>query len=104
MDLSSSYSLVLVLEIYEGYSQCVGEIKRQDEPITIDVLHAIDALLEAEWQQTEEPISRKKTAEMGAWIVGGFCTGLRGEEMLLRGRHFFCRHFRANRRKEPYVV
>ena len=25
----------------------------------------------------------KRIAEMGAWFIGGFCTGLRGEEMLL---------------------
>jgi hypothetical protein len=66
-----------------GIHKRVGEIKRQDEPITIDVLHAIDALLEREWRRSEDPVSRKKTAEMGAWIIGGFCTGLRGEEMLL---------------------
>jgi hypothetical protein len=26
---------------------------------------------------------KKKIAEMGAWFIGGFCTGLIGEEMLL---------------------
>jgi hypothetical protein len=66
-----------------GIHKRVGEIKRQDEPVTIDVLHKIDELLEMEWNRTEDPILRGKTAEMGAWIVGGFCTGLRGEEMLL---------------------
>jgi hypothetical protein len=66
-----------------GIHKRVGEIKRQDEPVTIDVLHKIDELLEMEWHRTEDPILRGKTAEMEAWIVGGFCTGLRGEEMLL---------------------
>ena len=31
-----------------GIHKRVGEVKRQDEPVTIDVLHAIDALLETE--------------------------------------------------------
>ena len=58
----------------------MGEIKRQDEPVTIGVLHAIDAWLEAEWSCMEDPALRWKMAEMGAWNIGGFCTGLRGEE------------------------
>jgi hypothetical protein len=66
-----------------GIHKRVGKIKRQNEPITIDVLHAVDALLETEWRWTEELVSRLKTAEMGAWIIVFFCTGLRGEEMLL---------------------
>ena len=66
-----------------GIHKRVGEIKRQDEPVTIDVLHAVDALLEAEWRRTDDPTIRRKVAEMGSWFVGGFCTGLRGEEMLL---------------------
>jgi hypothetical protein len=66
-----------------GVHKRVGEIKRQDEPITIDVLHSIESILETEWRRTNDPISRKRTAEMGAWLIGGFCTGMRGEEMLL---------------------
>ncbi len=66
-----------------GIHKRVGEIKRQDEPVTIDVLHEIDKILETEWRRTDDPNVKLKTAEMGAWIIGGFCTGLRGEEMLL---------------------
>ena len=33
-----------------GIHKRVGEIKRQDEPITIDVLHAVDVFLEREWR------------------------------------------------------
>ena len=61
----------------------VGETKKQDEPISIDVIHVIHQLLEAEWHKTEVPKVRRKIAEMGAWMIGGFCVGLRGEEMLL---------------------
>jgi hypothetical protein len=66
-----------------GVHKRVGERKRQDEPITIDVLHSIESMLETEWRRTNDPVLRKKTAEMGAWIIGGFCTGLQREEMLL---------------------
>jgi hypothetical protein len=51
--------------------------------VTIDVIHAADQILEAEWNQATSVVHKKKVAEMGAWIIGGFCTGLRGEEMLL---------------------
>jgi hypothetical protein len=33
-----------------GIHKRVGEINWQDKPITIDILHAIDAFLEAEWR------------------------------------------------------
>jgi hypothetical protein len=34
------------------------EARAGDQPITIDVLHAVDALLEAEWGRTENVVSR----------------------------------------------
>jgi hypothetical protein len=44
----------------------------------------VDAcLLEAEWRCIEIPILRRKTMEMGAWIKGGLCTSLGGEEVIL---------------------
>ncbi len=51
--------------------------------MTIDVIHAADRLLELEWSQAMSAGHKKKVAEMGAWTIGGFCTGLCGEEMLL---------------------
>ena len=66
-----------------GLHRRVGEVKRQDEPLTIDVLHALEGLMEAEWQQPLPPETRRHLAEMGVWFIAGFCSGLRGEEMLL---------------------
>jgi hypothetical protein len=40
-----------------GIHKRVRGIKRQDEPITIDILHVVDALFEAEWRQTENAVS-----------------------------------------------
>jgi hypothetical protein len=65
-----------------GIHKRVGEIRRQDESITIEVLHCIDKILESEWQRGPGKAEMKRIAEMGTWIIGGFCTGLRGEEML----------------------
>jgi hypothetical protein len=61
----------------------VGEIRKPDELLTIDVLHEIHRILSREWGQAVAPAARKRVAEMGVWFVAGFCTGIRGEEKLL---------------------
>ena len=66
-----------------GLHRRVGEVKRQDEPISIDVLLTIESILEQEWSQSDRPAIRLQTAEMGVWFIAGFCSGLRGEEMPL---------------------
>jgi hypothetical protein len=66
-----------------GLHKRVGEIKKRDEAITIDVIHAIEDILHSEWRKTNDPNVQQKIAEMGVWFIGGFCVGLRGEEMLL---------------------
>jgi hypothetical protein len=65
-----------------GIHKRVGGIRRQDEPIGIEVLHCINKILESEWQRGPGKAEKKRIAEMGIWVIGGFCTGLRGEEML----------------------
>jgi hypothetical protein len=65
-----------------GIHKRVGEIRRQDEALYIDVLHEIDKVLESKWKATKDPLIRRRVAGMGTWYTGGFCTGLRGEEMV----------------------
>jgi hypothetical protein len=65
-----------------GIHKRVGEIRRQDEALSIDVLHAVDRILEARWRATSDVLVHRRLAEMGTWFYGGFCTGLRGEEMV----------------------
>jgi hypothetical protein len=67
----------------EGLHKRIGEVRHQDEPITIEVLHELDQILEAEWRQARLPAQKRQIAEMGTWFIVGFCSGLRGEEMLL---------------------
>jgi hypothetical protein len=64
------------------YDKRVGEIRRQDEALTIDVLHGVDKILESRWKESSDQRVRRRVAEMGTWFTGGFCTGLRGEEMV----------------------
>ena len=66
-----------------GLHKRVGENKKQDEPITIGVLKALESLLENEWRCSAHPVDRRRIAEMGTWFIAGFCSGLRGEEMPL---------------------
>jgi hypothetical protein len=66
-----------------GVHKRVGEVRKPDEIVTIDVLHAIDKILEGEWSLAKTKEDKRRICELGAWIMGGFCTGLRGEEMLL---------------------
>jgi hypothetical protein len=69
--------------IMEGLHKRVGEVRHQDEAITIEVLRAMESILESKWNQAAQPDVKKRVAKMGAWFIAGFCSGLRGEEMLL---------------------
>jgi hypothetical protein len=59
-----------------GVHKRVGQIRKPDKEVTIDVFHAADGILEAEWNQATSVTQKKKVAEMGTWFIGGFCTGL----------------------------
>jgi hypothetical protein len=69
--------------LMEGIHKQVGKVRYQDEAMTIKVLHAVERILESEWHQAGQPDVKKRVAEMGAWFITGFCSGLWGEEMLL---------------------
>ena len=73
-----------------GCHKRVGELVKRDEPITVPQLKAIDLLLinlwALEWNKPEGERNYQELREvamMGLWFLGGFCTGLRGEEMIL---------------------
>lgn len=48
----------------------------------IGVLHAADRILEEQWSGALTIVQKKRISKMGAWFLGGFCTGLRGKEMV----------------------
>jgi hypothetical protein len=66
-----------------GVHKQVGQVRKPDKEFTINVIHAVDRILEIEWGNARRSDEKKRIAEMGAWFIGGFCTGLRQEEMLL---------------------
>ena len=67
----------------EGLHRRVGEIKKQDWPIPIEALQEVEKLLESEWVKTTTLTEQKRVSEMGVWFVVGFCTGMRGEEIVM---------------------
>jgi len=71
----------------EGIHKRVGEVRRQDEAFTIEIILQVNVNLEREWNKLIEGNASKRelkvVAEMGTWFVVGFCTGMRGEEIPL---------------------
>ena len=71
-----------------GIHKRVGEEIRRDEPISIGVLHAIHRILDRRWHAEIAKANPnmellEHISKTGLWILGGFCTALRGEEMPL---------------------
>ena len=72
----------------EGCHKRVGEIVMRDEPVSIHLMKALDFHLESKWNDLSAAPNPNlhllsRLATQGAWFFGGFCSGLRGEEMLL---------------------
>lgn len=65
-----------------GIHKRVGQVRKPDKEISIEVLHAADKILEEQWLGARTIGQKKRISEMGTLFVGGFCTGLRGEELL----------------------
>jgi hypothetical protein len=63
-----------------GIHRRVGDVKKQDEAVTIDQMHVMEKLLEKRWRGAKTEVEKRDTARLRAWILGGFCTGLRDEE------------------------
>jgi hypothetical protein len=48
----------------EGLHKQVGEVRHQDKPITIEVLHKLDWILEKEWSQAKLPALKCQVPEI----------------------------------------
>jgi hypothetical protein len=66
----------------EGLKRRTGEIIKRDDLIFIDVLHALDDLMEKDWQ-VATTAKQTKRIKMGVIFVAGFCSGIRDEELLI---------------------
>jgi hypothetical protein len=59
-----------------GVHKQVGQVRKPDRVLTIDIIHAVDRILEIEWENARRAEEQKHIAEMGAWFIGGFCPSL----------------------------
>jgi hypothetical protein len=66
-----------------GLHKKVGKVRKTDMALTIDEIHAVEKILEAEWKRSKSLQTQKRVAEMGVWFIVEFCVGLRGEDMVL---------------------
>ena len=66
-----------------GLKRRTGEVVKQDRAISVEVLIEALAILEDRWRVVATTREKLGLSRMGAWMVIGFCTALRGEEMLL---------------------
>jgi hypothetical protein len=48
-----------------GVHKRVGQVRKPDKELTIDVIHAVDRILEGEWENATRTEQRKRIAEMG---------------------------------------
>ena len=66
-----------------GLSPQYCAVVKQDWPIPIDVIKEIHNMLDENWRSVATQSACKQIAEIGALLVGTFCTGFQGEKMLL---------------------
>ena len=66
-----------------GLHRRVGEVVKQNWSLPIKVIKQIDEMLNDLWPTLLSSEDQLRVAEMGTWFLVGFCTGLRGEEMLM---------------------
>jgi hypothetical protein len=65
-----------------GIHKQVGQVQKPNKEMSINVLHAADAILEEQWSGAWTIKQKRRITEMGTWFSTGFCTRLQGEEML----------------------
>lgn len=67
----------------EGLHRRVGAIIKRDRAVTVDEIKGVENLLEGEWKLAKGiRSSQLRAAQLGVLFIVGFCTGLRGEEIL----------------------
>ena len=67
-----------------GMQKRLGRQIKQDCGLSIGVMHKVQELLEADWEESEGDVeARRGIVEVALIFYGTFCWGLRGEDLLL---------------------
>ena len=88
-----------------GVKLRMGEVKYQNEPLTSEMVLALDQLLTAEWLGTTDERERERLEELMCFVLIGFGTSLRGEEVPLvsiRGMKYFW--LETEGASDPYIM
>jgi hypothetical protein len=64
-----------------GTKYRMGQIRKQNEAFTPEIIHALDKVAQEEWENSTDEMERKKLEELMSYILMEFCGNLRGEEV-----------------------
>jgi hypothetical protein len=89
----------------KGCERRMGRIVKQDMALSVDILLAILANLEESWRAGKEPAAKRNSVLLGACLVIGFCSALRGNEIFLVEGSSLCKYKDMGRdHSMPHVV
>jgi hypothetical protein len=63
-----------------GAKYRMGQIRRQDEAFTPDIIHALDKIAQDLWDNSMNEAEKRKLEELMVYVLMTFCGNLRGEE------------------------
>ncbi|EJK47337.1 hypothetical protein THAOC_33949 [Thalassiosira oceanica] len=75
-----------------GVKLRMGQVRYQNEPLTSEMVLALDQLITFEWHRTTDDRERERLEELMCYVLIGFGASLRGEEvplLSLRGMLYF---------------
>jgi len=89
-----------------GVHKRMGDVVRSDFAISADIMNALLATLNEEWEDAASWESRAKIAEMAFVLVSGYCCGLRGEEIVKADLAGFLKYLEIGRQdaEHPHVI
>ncbi|KAL7556346.1 hypothetical protein ACA910_006150 [Epithemia clementina (nom. ined.)] len=80
----SSTNTLLFKRFMDGFHKRMGDVKRQNAALTIDVLLGLQSLLTERWKEAQGISDEDllyKIAALGCTVTAGFSLGLRGKEI-----------------------
>jgi hypothetical protein len=90
----------------KGCEKRMGRIIKQDMALSVDILLAVLRSLEITWNESEgEAVQHRNSALLGACLVIGFCSALRGNEIFLVESTSLCKYKDMGQdHSPPYVI
>ena len=84
----------------------MGELRFQNEPLTLAMLLGLDEEMEILWNHATESEEKAAVEELMAFVCIGFGAGLRGEEVTLTSLNGMMQFWEEtmNDKEDPYVM